>query len=355
MADTTDPVTAEPTGVPVPPLAPRKSSALPLVAGGVVAAVIGLGAAQFLPNGWFAADTSALHARLDAQTAELTALKTTVAQLTQAPAPPADKALIDRMTAVETTLAVPVPEPDLSPLIARLDALDQAVTTLTSRPVSVGSADPADLAALQSQIDELANGGISATALAEATAAIDAKLAEADVKVAGVKAEAEAIAVAAAHRAALQQLQAALDSGAPFTSALAGLGAMSLPPVLADHAASGLPTLQALRQDFPAAARAALDAALAANMGESWTDRVTAFLRNQTGARSLTPRDGNDPDAVLSRAEAALGSGNLTTALAEIAALPPEGQTAMAGWLDSARLRQDAAQAVQILVTAAGQ
>ena len=81
---------------------------------------------------------------------------------------------------------------------------------------------------------------------------------------------------------------------------------------------------------FPTAARAGLEAALRADMGSSWTERATNFLRAQTGARSLDPREGDDPDAILSRAEAAVSAGDLATALTEIAALPEPAQTAMA-------------------------
>lgn len=352
MTDATDPVAIE---QPEPPVteatpAPRKTSVVPMVAGGVLAAAIGFGAAILVPNVWPLGDTTALQVQLDAQTAELDALKSSVAELAQAPAPSGDQALIDRVAALEAT---PV-APDLSPLTARLDALDQALTALKSSPASGATFDPTALAPLQAQIDALKSGGIPATALAEATAAIDAKLAEADAKVAAVKAGAEAIAAATAKRAAVHQLQAALDSGASYTSALADLGDPALPAVLAEHAASGLPTLQSLRQDFPDAARAALDAALQASTGESWTDRVTTFLRGQTGTRSLTPREGSDPDAVLSRAEAALAAGDLTTALGEIAVLSSEGQTAMAEWLARAQLRQEAARSVQTLATASG-
>ncbi|MBV5276525.1 hypothetical protein JZU56_01410, partial [bacterium] len=66
------------------------------------------------------------------------------------------------------------------------------------------------------------------------------------------------------------------------------------------------PSAQALQASFPDSARTALEAALRANMGESWSERVGNFLRTQVGVRSLTPRDGPDPDAILSRAEAAL-------------------------------------------------
>jgi hypothetical protein len=70
--------------------------------------------------------------------------------------------------------------------------------------------------------------------------------------------------------------------------------------------------------------------------------------------RSLAPREGNDPDAVLSRAEAALAAGDLGTALAEAAALPEAGQAAMAGWVGLAAVRQAATAALAELTAAVG-
>ena len=352
MSDATDTQEPEAMVVPAEPVVTpaRNTSVMPLVAGGVIAAVIGFAAAQVMPIGWRAADTSAIQTQLDGQTAELASVKAALAQLAKAPQP--DTTLTDRLTAVEAALGAPTSAPDLAPLISRLDALDQTVTALQAGPASMGQIDPSALNALQTQIDALKSGGIVATATAEVSAALDAKLAEAVAKVDAIKADADTLAVASVKRAALHQIVAALDSGAPFTSAIADLGDATLPPVLADHAAAGLPTLQSLRQDFPDAARSALDAALKASMGTSWTERATAFLRGQTGARSLTPREGSDPDAVLSRAEAALAAGDLTAALAEITTLPSEGQSAMADWLARAQLRQEAASQVQALLTA---
>ena len=140
-----------------------------------------------------------------------------------------------------------------------------------------------------------------------------------------------------------------MDSGAPYASALPELGGADLPPVLVDNAAVGLPTVAGLADSFPEAARTALEAALRANMGESWTDRVSSFLRSQTGLRSLTPREGNDPDAVLSRAEAALTQGRVAEAITELAAMPEAGKPALADWLALAQTRVDAEAAVAAL------
>ena len=66
-------------------------------------------------------------------------------------------------------------------------------------------------------------------------------------------------------------------------------------------------------------------------------------------ARSLTPKDGNDPDAILSRAEAAIGSGDLNMALSELANLPEPARDAMTDWLGDAQIRLSVLEAVDSL------
>ena len=117
-----------------------------------------------------------------------------------------------------------------------------------------------------------------------------------------------------AARAALAELIAAAESGEPAAEALSRLP--EAPEALAPLA-EGIAPLPILQAEFAPAARAALAArpiAPDASLGE----RVTAFFSSQTGARSLAPREGNDVDAVLSRAEAQLRAGDLTGTLAEL-------------------------------------
>ena len=88
-------------------------------------------------------------------------------------------------------------------------------------------------------------------------------------------------------------------------------------------------------------------------MGDDWMSRTRAFLMTEAGIRSLRPREGTDPDAILSRAEAAARDGDLARALAEIGTLPAEGQEAMAGWVAEAKKRIDAVEAVAALAASA--
>lgn len=334
---------SDPVAAPTPPpTQPRKGGWLGPILGGVIAAGAGYGVAQYVPNGWPLQDTSALQAALTAQQQETAALKTQLTELATGLAP--------RLAALEATAA-----PDLTPLDTRVTALESRLTAIEALPTDGSGASSAALAAQDAAIKQMQ---AQLQALQTATPAVDTAAAEAFLKdaqdaAAKIKADAEAVAKTAEARAALGRLQAALDSGAAYASALPALG--QVPEILINNAETGLPTLAALQNSFPEAARAALEAALRANMGESWTDRVTSFLRTQTGARSLAPREGSDPDAILSRAEAALATGDLATTLTEISALPAEAQTALQGWRTTAETRMAAQQAVADLAATIGE
>ena len=330
------------------PVAPqiRRASPVWLLAGGILAALIGFGLSVLVPKGWPVTDTSALEAALQAETAETQALKAQVGQLAEAPKPAADPELSNRLTAVETALTAAQSQDP----VARLTALEDRLTAIEALPKDGSAGSGAALAALQADVTALKSAGPSTDAVRQAAAAIDDKVKAAEAQFAALQDAASA----ATRSNALHEIAAALDSGAPFSAALAELGSADLPKSLTDTAQSGVPSLQSLRASFPDAARAALGAALKANMGSSWTDRVSAFLRNESGARSLTPRDGADPDAVLSRAEAALAAGDLAKTLTELSALPPEGQAAMASWQADCTKRVNAQTDVAALLATSG-
>ena len=146
---------------------------------------------------------------------------------------------------------------------------------------------------------------------------------------------------------------AAVESGSPFADAVADLAETAdtdLPAALTDQAANGVPTLIALQDEFPDLARSALAAArqTAAAEGEGG---VLSFIERRLGARSVTPQDGNSPDAVLSRAEAALRNRQLTDVLTEIDALPTVSKDVLADWTAKATARNGALQAADSLMS----
>lgn len=331
---------AESPASPAPAAKPRRGGLLGGVIGGVLAAGAGFGLAQYVPQGWPLAGTAALEDRLAAQTKEIEALKARLAALPAGP----DAALTARVTALEDKAATPAAAADLGPVEGRIAALESRLAAIEAIPADGAAASPAALAALQAEVQALKAGGGAASALQAMADETEARLKAAEDKAAALESRTADMVAQARARTALGQLAAAVDSGAPFAGLLPDLG--TLPEPLARQAATGVPTLPALRETFPEAARAALEAALEADMGATWSERIASFLRSQTGARSLAPREGGDPDAVLSRAEAALAAGDLAAALKELDALPEAGQTALAGWRAQAEARQAAVAAL---------
>jgi hypothetical protein len=269
--------------------------------------------------------------------------------------------------------ALPVPtdrSEALESLTQAVAAMDARIATLERAPAPDGTlsapaiaAWTADIAALQTaladqavRLDALATtptGVDMATVearLAELTAAAQADLAAAQSQTAAAEAAAAAAMSGAAQRAAMDRVLAALDAGTPFDAALADLGTAgaTLPESLTAVAADGVPTLAALQAGFPDAARAALAAARDEGL-DGDGGGLTAFLRQTLDIRSVTPRDGTDPDAILSRAEAALREGRLSDALAEVASLPEVVRAAMAIWTGPAQARVAALSAATTL------
>ena len=236
---------------------------------------------------------------------------------------------------------------EISDLGARLAALSRRVEALetSSGDASLSQAVQTEeqLSRFRGQLDQLVADAEARIADAEA------KVAEAEAKVA--EAEASALeadgASAAGNRFAIARLRAAVESGAPYSDIISTME--DVPSELADHARTGIPTPHALQQEFPGAARAALAASRSISGDGTVGDRIVAFLRQATNARSLTPREGDSADAVLSRAEARVAEGDLPAALAELESLPRASRSAMAGWIAKAEYRLAVLGAIDVL------
>ena len=151
-------------------------------------------------------------------------------------------------------------------------------------------------------------------------------------------------------RAAISQVRAAFDAGQPFDGPLNDLDAIGLveiPEILKDTAADGVATMANLQSQVPDAARAALSAARSENQD---SEGVGGFLQRQLGIRSLEPTEGDDPDSVLSRVEAAINENRLTDALNEVELLPDGARAALGDWLNLAQTRASAVSAVETLL-----
>lgn len=244
---------------------------------------------------------------------------------------------------------------------ARLDALEVAIGSENSDALD-GIAT--ELALLSDRISALENQPIELPeelANAASTADVDALQSALDAQKSQIEnlaeraAAAEASAAGEAARllaqAALMRVMTAVDSGAAFSPVLAELEDVTpveVPEALQTAAETGVPTLSDLQASFPEAARAGL-AAARAEVPESDVTSIGGFLKRQLNVRSVTPREGTDPDAILSRAQAAIDTGDLGAALSQTEALPDAAKTAMNNWLEAASARKAAQDAAQEL------
>ncbi len=344
------PVLAAPP--PPPPSPSGLAGAALLVAGGVAAALIGFFAARYLDERAAQQATGPTPAEnataLADQSARLDALKSMLDELAARDVGPEIAASVDPLRAdLDSALADTTTR--LDKIAGDLSGLTDQVETLAMRPVATGiSPDAFDdaLKAFRADLDKAISEANKAVADAQA------EITEARATAKQISDEAFKSEQASIARAAWSQVAAAIDAGTPYAEPLAEAEAAlsgPVPDVVAQNAEKGVPSLAALQDSFPDAARKALDASIRADTGDGTFDKIAAFVRVQSGARSLTPQEGDDPDAVLSRAEAALQAGDLDATLAELAALPDAGQTAMAGWRDAAETRVAALQAARDL------
>jgi hypothetical protein len=317
------------------PSEPKKASVLPMVLGGALVAMLGFFAGRsevldpYLPESLkgSAVDLAPLQEEIAAQQEALADQQTAFAETTAE----LQGQIESLATAVEQAAqATPEVPGDLAALTEDLAALAARIEALEARPVATAP-DTENLATT----DDVA--GLQQALLAQeaelAALAERARLAEEN-------ATAEAQKVLA--RAALMRMSTAVEDGGAFgpeLSALEEVAPVEVPEALRAAASEGVASLAELQADFAPAARAAL-AAARAEVPEAEVEGIGGFLRRQLSVRSVVPREGDDPDAVLSRAEAAVRGGVLGEALAELEALPESARAAMQEWIDRAATRQ---------------
>lgn len=163
---------------------------------------------------------------------------------------------------------------------------------------------------------------------------------------------AETFARTATVRGALDKMSVAIDSGLGFSDIMADLEKAidgPIPDALSSTAEAGVATLQDLSISFATGARVALSTARSEIDQGQGLAKIGNFLKSQFNARSVVPKDGDDPDAVLSRAEALVRDGKISDALDEIYKLSDSAQSEMAEWIANAKARVAAQQAITSL------
>jgi hypothetical protein len=269
---------------------------------------------------------SRIEAAIDGQKAELGAIKTQLTGGAQATSKLSE----------QTVASIDLYRAELDGLRAEMGTQSDKVSGLASRIDEVAANADREI--------ETARASVAGIEL-RTKARVDEIASSAQSRVDQIEADATTAVGTASTQSDIAAVQAAMASGASFPDALARLGGqpdVSLPDGLSAAADTGVQTLTQLVDAFPDAAHAALRANIIDSSGDGVIARSQAFLRAQISSRSLAPKEGMAPDAVLSRMEESLRHENLAGAVAEADSLPGAATAAMSGWLDAARLRVNA-------------
>lgn len=311
------------------------SGFLPLALGGVLAAAVGFAAASYLGSQGILFGSNSdeavaeLQVKLEEQSNLVQALQSNQAQISDV----ANAAREGVSSAAEADARAAGLSQRVEDLGAKLVTLEGRMIEAEKRPMTEGLSSTA-IEAYEREVEQL-------------RALVSEQLVEAEnLKEHSTRTARETLA-----QAALTRVFSALDSGVPYRGALtelAGATGAAIPEALASHADTGVPTNMALADQFPEHARNALTDARKQEKGDNGSS-LGHFLKTQLGARSTEPKEGNDADAILSRAEAALREGRLADSLSELTALPETSQAVMADWRALAETRVAAIQAVDTL------
>ncbi len=330
-----------------------------VVAGGVVAAVAGyLVAVNLNPDQpEFQAEFRALAAVFSER---LTEMEDRISVLETGSESPDFKGLKDDLDNLKQALAaetkelaerLALTETQLSDALTGLEsARNRLAENLSETGGEISQATNELIARYGVEIDALkAQLAEQLEASAGLTARIDEVSERATEQLAAARTKVEELSETAANAAksvdlsvAAERLRAAVETGKSYTGLLAqitGAAAVEVPDALLKDSDNGVATLVELQQVYPEAARRALKASIRGEAGDGLGEKLTAFLKSQIGARSLEEKEGDDADAVLSQAEAALRRGELKRATELVRTLPPAGLVEMSNWLAAAEAR----------------
>ena len=263
----------------------------------------------------------------------------------QGPAIPAD--LERRLQALdEQSAQLAATRESVAALDRRMADLDARIAAIESAVANPPPADGVDRGAIETLAEELAATRAALRGeIAKIEAAFGTALADAGNTVRRAAA-AEATTQDAGLLLAVGQLRAASSSDQPFPAELAALGALGdgdreiapLVAALAPLAATGVATAPALRSNFGVVAAAILRA-LDAPADAGWLSQAFAEVKSLVSVRRVGGDiSGDDPEAVLARAEAQLARGDVAAAVALVDGLGLD-DTVAPDWRAKARDR----------------
>jgi hypothetical protein len=153
---------------------------------------------------------------------------------------------------------------------------------------------------------------------------------------------------------AAQALQAAFERGDPFAAELAAAKTVvpdvqALAP-LEPFAANGLPSVATLARQLSDVTPAVLKATPAPEPASGFLDRLQANAERLVRIRPIDEAPGDDPAAVVSRAQAKASRSDLTGAAAELNALPASLRAPADNWIKKVEARAAALNASRRVV-----
>jgi len=263
------------------------------------------------------------------------------------------KAVSDQVAAADVTATEArlwAVESRVEGLVAELGSLTDSLGSIASEGGQISADMSASISAyrtridaLQAQVNELAaQQGALSQSLSQVSAIAVQQVEEAQV----LNEEATQTVRSSQNQAKLQtaltEISAALQTASPFAVPFARIAEVTGQPgpeALAAVSESGVAALDDLEIQFVSLAHEAIKADVASRAATDGSSSITAFFRSQVASRSLTPQTGSSADAVLSRIDPALQSGDLATVLSEADTLPEASAAVMADWLALLRAR----------------
>ena len=226
---------------------------------------------------------------------------------------------------------------------SRLDSIESILAEKPPAPVPLAAEANDRIAKLEAEIEELRKAIPPAGEtfrLAERVENAERSMRE----MAQTQANSQALLLVAG------QLRDAVDRGVPYDLELAALrrllapqDAQQLDPLTA-AAATGIARREVLQQQFPALADRLMEQEEQAR-GSGWLHIALRHLRKVISLRRLDGK-GNDAEAVVARAEAALKKQDWDQAVAEMRALPGNFAPTAADWIAQAEARSAADRAL---------
>jgi hypothetical protein len=272
-----------------------------------------------------------------------------VGQLAAAPRPLPDPALPNRIAALETQLksandmlsslgqrsesSAAANAAALSDLNQKLARADKSEAQSSEASDAQANANAAAIAALGNRVDALEGGARTLEKTVESTLAT--AQAKRDAEASDDRAQRTAIIAAA--------LAATVERGAPFEAELKAAQAQSsdagaLAP-LADFAASGVPNENALARELASLEPELLRAAAGVPSDSGFLQKLQANAERLVRIRPVEEVAGDDPAAIIARAQIKAGRGDVPGALTELGNLPAGVRAPAQAWIDKAQAR----------------